>query len=278
LNRRSLIIVALALLATFDMAAKPWLKKVDEAQKAAKAKNQLILVDMFAEWCGWCHRFEREVFPSEAFQEATTDIVLLRLNTEDGGEGSQYARRFGVSSLPTFLVLTPDLTLAGMIRGYLPPAPFVQALKETRTKHQAFEERLRNEAKLDAAGRLELAKELSIRMAFDQAEKRFTDLINGKATPAPVRDDAYFQLASIQLNQKKLEDAKKTLRKLTSMSTKGEPVERGRLMLAQIYYEQGNYLSAATELRNFKKSYPNSPFLGNVDMFLPTVEKKLSGQ
>ena len=118
--------------------AGTWLKTVAAAQKVAKEKKQLILVDMFAEWCGWCHRFEREVFPSKAFQDATADLVLLRLNTEDGKEGTQMSRKFGVTSLPTFLLLTPELTSAGQIRGYSPPGPFAQKLKETRNAHTTF--------------------------------------------------------------------------------------------------------------------------------------------
>src|SRR4026209_100017 len=108
-------------LAPQTFAGGTWLKSIAAAQKVAKEKNQLILVDMFAQWCGWCHRFEREGFPSEVFQNATQDIVLLRLDTEDKGEGTQYAQKFSVSQLPTFLLLAPDLSLAGMIRGYAPP-------------------------------------------------------------------------------------------------------------------------------------------------------------
>src|SRR5688572_31047069 len=114
MNRRIVLLVVLALtLTTPAFAGAGWHKNVAAAQKVAKEKNQLILVDMFAEWCGWCHRFEREVFPSEAFQKATGDIVLLRLDTEDGKEGTQMARKYGVTSLPTFVLLTPDMTMAG---------------------------------------------------------------------------------------------------------------------------------------------------------------------
>ncbi len=105
-------------------AAGTWLKTVADAQKVAKQKNQLILVDMFAEWCGWCKRFEREVFPAKVFQDATADIVLLRLNTEDGKDGTKFAREYGINSLPTFLVLNKDLLIAGMIKGYIPSNEF----------------------------------------------------------------------------------------------------------------------------------------------------------
>jgi thioredoxin-related protein len=136
LKRRLSLLAVVALVSAPQLfAGRVWHKAVGPAQKEALAKKQLILVDMFAEWCGWCHRFEREVFPSQVFQDATKDIVLLRLDTEDGKEGTQFAKRYAVTSLPTFLVLAPDLSIAGLLRGYAPPNDFVQSLKDARNQY-----------------------------------------------------------------------------------------------------------------------------------------------
>src|SRR5437660_12696211 len=126
--KRTLLLAAVATLAAQQVFAGAWLKSLTAAQKTAKARNALIFVDLFADWCGWCHRMEQEVFPSMAFQKATANKVLLRLNTDDAGEGTRFSQQFGVTSLPTFLLLTSDLTIAGVIRGYLPSDPFVQAM------------------------------------------------------------------------------------------------------------------------------------------------------
>ena len=260
-------------------AGGPWHKSVAAAQKVAKEKNQLILVDMFAEWCGWCHRFEREVFPSEAFQKATDDIVLLRLDTEDGKEGSDFQRKYQVTSLPTFLLLSPDLSLAGSIRGYAPPAQFAQMLQETRTKHEAFEKRVKNEASMtkDYPGRLELAKEFINRNAYDKSEVRFKKLMAEKGVPASIRDEAYYQLAFVYAVQNKFDDGLKTIKALTTLSNRGDSVERAKLLAGQIYVAQGNLLGAVNELRAFKKSYPASPHLATVDAVLPDLERRLAG-
>jgi len=255
--------------------AGTWLKTVAAAQKVAKEKNQLILVDMFAEWCGWCHRFEREVFPSKVFQDATADMVLLRLNTEDGKEGTQMSRRFGVTSLPTFVLLTPDLTSAGQIRGYAPPEPFVKNLKETRRQHTVFLERLKNEKKLDYFARLALAKELNQRSDFDQAAPRLKKLMTEKGVPAAVRDQAYYELAFALAMQNKLTDAQKTIRELLMISRAGDAVERSRLLLGQTYLQQGNLVGARDEYRNFKDLFPDSPLLGNIEQVLAELERRI---
>jgi thioredoxin-related protein len=277
-RRLSLLAVLVLVLTTPAYAGGTWLKSVAAAQKIAKEKNQLILVDMFAQWCGWCHRFEKEVFPSEVFQNATEDIVLLRLDTEDRAEGTQYAQKYGVTQLPTFLVLAPDLSLAGTIKGYSPPNDFVASLKRTRTDFESFQKRVKNEGAIakDYKQRIELAKEFMQRAAWDKAESRFKKLMTEKGVPAAFRDDAYYNLAVVYVMQNRLDEGLKTVRELQKLSKLGEPVERARLLAGQVYVQQGNLMSAANEFRSFKKDYPASPLIRNVDMFLPDIERRLA--
>lgn len=281
MNRRLVLAAAVTLmLAPQMLASGGWLKTVAAAQKAAKEKNQLILVDMFADWCGWCHRFEREVFPSEAFQNASADLVLLRLNTEDKGEGTAMARKYGVTSLPTFVLLTPDLSVAGMIRGYAPAPQFVQMLKDARDKYAVFQKRVKNEGALakDYPARLELAKEFISRNAFDQGEPRLRKLMTEKGVPPSIRDEAYYQLAVVYAMQRKYDEGLKTVRELTTISKLGDAVERARLLSGQIYLQQGNIQGAVNEFRSFKKQFPNSQFVHQIDAVLPDLERRLSGK
>lgn len=280
MTRPLVLAAALALALAPQTFAGTWLKSVAAAQKVSREKDQLILVDMFAEWCGWCHRFEREVFPAEAFQKATTDIVLLRLNTEDKGEGTQLAHRYQVTSLPTFLLLAPDLSLAGVIRGYAPAPQFVQMLAEARGKYASFLRREKNETNMatDYPGRLELAKEYLTRNAFAKSEVRLKKLTSEKGVPGSIRDEAYYQLAVAYTMQNKLDEGLKTVKALSAVSNRGESVERARLLAGQIYLQQGNLLGAVNELKNFKKTFPNSPLVHTVNAVLPDIERRLAGE
>src|SRR5438128_3234344 len=158
--KRTVLLAAAAMLLTQQVFAGAWLKSLTVAQKKAKEQNQLIFVDLFADWCGWCHKMEQEVFPSETFQKATDNKVLLRLNTEDAGEGSKLAQRFSITTLPTFLLLTPEGTIAGVIRGYFPANDFVRAVADSENKYKGFLKTVAAEASLaDYSKRLDLAKE-----------------------------------------------------------------------------------------------------------------------
>jgi thioredoxin-related protein len=275
-KRIALLAAFVALTIVPQASAGPWIKSLADAEKKAKTGNQLIFVDLFADWCGWCHKMEQEVFPAQAFQNATDKMVLLRLNTEDGGEGTNLARQFNASSLPTFLILNSAGQLAGIIHGYQPANVFVDLLKEQEKKYDDFQNQLKSEGTLaDPKKRLALAKELRERFALPESEQRLSKLANERGLPPEIRDEAFYELALTQLMEKHLDDTMKTLQKFASFQKAGEPFERSRLLMTDVYIAQNNWGAAADNLRTFKKTYPQSKFNSNVDYVLPQIEQQM---
>ena len=273
--KRTVLLAAVALLLGQQAFAGPWNKTWTTAQKQAKDSQKLVFVDLYADWCGWCKRMEQEVFPSQAFQNATDSMVLLRLNTEDGADGTKFARDFGISTLPTFLLMAPDGIIAGVIHGYAPSDEFVKALKEQQTQYAAFTKKLADEK---AAGgnyqmRLDVARELRSRYGLSQSESRFKKLL-AEPVPVNIRDSAYYELAIAQLMENHYDDAMATLKKFSTVQNKGETYERSRLLVGQVYMSQGKWDSAVAEYRNFKTNFPKSPLVKNVDMVLPQIEQQ----
>lgn len=256
-------------------AGNGFLKSVEAAQKQAKEKKQLIFVDLFAEWCGWCHRFAKEVVPSEAFQKATDDMVLLKLDTEDRGEGTQFARRYQITSLPTFAILDTDLSIAGLIRGYAPAPQFSKMVEETVQKYRKFQKLVEQEPSLtrDYPKRLEIAREFRIRQAFAKSEPRLKKLISEKNVPVAFRDDAWYELAVLYMQQSQFDQAVVTINEFKKAQSKGDSLEKANLLISDVYLSQGNYRAAAKELRDFKAKFPKSPLIANVDQILPNIER-----
>jgi thioredoxin-related protein len=277
--KRTALLAVAVLLFVQQAVASPWLKDIATAQKKAKEKNQLIFVDLFADWCGWCHKFEQEVIPSQAFQTSTDKMVLLRLNTEDGKDGTKLAQEFSINSLPTFLVLNSDLMVAGMIKGYIPSTEIANTINGVEEKYKDFVKRAGDEGSIakDYPKRLALAKEFEARLAYAQSETRLRKLVTEPGIPAGVRDDAYFELALTQILQKKFDDAKKTIVKFGTVQNKGDAFERSRLLVGDIYMQQGNVAAALNEYRGFKTKYPNSQYNRNLDMMIPQLERQMGG-
>jgi thioredoxin-related protein len=267
-------LVMLLVVSASPVLAGGWTRSLTTATEKARAGDKLIFVDLFADWCGWCHKMEQEVFPSEAFQKATDDMVLLRLNTEDGAEGTRLAHTFNVVSLPTFLVLTPDMVIAGVLKGYAPANDFVTSLKSSESSYHDFVVRRSNEAsiKSDFPKRFDLAEELMVRHALPEAEIRFRKLIEDKGSPSVVRDRSFYSLAVVQLGQNRPADALSTLHRFSTVQSKGDSFERASLLVGDIYREQGKYKEALAEYRKFKARFPQSPLIPNIDRILPELE------
>ena len=104
--KRTLLLAVAATLITQQLFAGPWLKSLATAQKKAKEHNSLIFVDLFADWCGWCHKMEQEVFVAEAFQKAL-DLILTGKTLD-----ARRAKKLGLvdAAVPAPIVLTRSST------------------------------------------------------------------------------------------------------------------------------------------------------------------------
>jgi thioredoxin-related protein len=276
--RRILLLAALvALVCVPQTFAAGWIKSVAAAQKAAKADHKMIFVDLFAQWCGWCHKFEADVFPTAEFQKATSKMVLLRLDTEDGADGTAFAQRYQISSLPTFVVLNHDMTIVGLIRGYAPAPDFVKMLDDSLVKYKSFQKLVSTEPTFakDYEKRLELAKEFRLRQNFNQSEPRLKKLVTESGVPPEFRDQAYYELGLLYLLQGRYVEVTKTVDAFSKVQKEGEPYERARLLMTDVCIARGDLRCAADSLHNFKDEFPNSPLIPNVDMMLPSIERQL---
>ena len=276
--RRILLLAALVALVTVPQTlAAGWIKSVAAAQKTAKANNKMIFVDLFAQWCGWCHRFESDVIPTDVFQKATSKMVLLRLDTEDGADGTAFAQRFQISSLPTFVVLNHDMTIVGLIRGYAPAPEFVKMLDHTLLKYKSFKRLAESESTFtkDYAKRLELAREFRLRQNFAQSEPRLKKLTSERGVPPEFRDQAYYELGIVYMLQRRFADVTRTINDFSKVQSEGDSYERTRLLATDVCMARGDLRCAANELHNFKDEFPNSPLISNVDMMLPSIERQL---
>lgn len=86
-------------------------------------KNEIVLIDFFADWCGPCKNFA-PVF--EKASEKHQDVKFAKCNTE---EEQQLAAAFGVRSIPTLAIFREKILLF-LQPGALPE----QALEEVLTQ------------------------------------------------------------------------------------------------------------------------------------------------
>lgn len=117
---------------TADGKAPVWLS-LSEGLKAAKATGKYVVVDVYTDWCHYCHKLDKEVFsvPPVAPYLAQ-NFVCIRINAEDHAEGQAFATKLGVHAFPTSLFLDSNggaLTGVG-IPGFVQSAEYLKRLEE----------------------------------------------------------------------------------------------------------------------------------------------------
>jgi thioredoxin-like negative regulator of GroEL len=139
IERRSVLLAAslcLLIAAAPATAAATWFDRGDAAFAEARKSGKLVLVDLYADWCGWCKVMDKEVFSTPEFAAFAQDYVLLRVDVEDGGEGAAIQRRFRAESLPTLLLLDGKGAYVGDIQGFQPTDKLIARVRSVLGKYQ----------------------------------------------------------------------------------------------------------------------------------------------
>ena len=87
-------------------------------------KNDMVIVDFWAPWCGPCRMFAPTF---EAVSENYPNVVFAKLNTEDQQE---LAASFNIRSIPTLMVFREKVIIFSQA-GMLPKAGFEQVVQKS---------------------------------------------------------------------------------------------------------------------------------------------------
>lgn len=94
---------------------------LDKAKQEARVEGRYIIVDVYADWCGWCKKMDANTFHDEGVSDfINSNMVALKLNS-DKGVGREIAAKYGVTGLPTILYLDYKGELVEKKSGYKSP-------------------------------------------------------------------------------------------------------------------------------------------------------------
>ncbi len=112
----------------------PWQPNLETAQQLAGQTNRLVLVHFWAPWCQPCLRLDKEVFThAETVQALNPNFVFVKLNVD---EAPGTARLYGVSSLPTDVILSPSGRLVSQMQSPPTAAQFVAQMNQAAAGHR----------------------------------------------------------------------------------------------------------------------------------------------
>jgi thioredoxin-related protein len=148
MNMKRTIIGLLACCAALTARADElhWLTDLPKAETEAKADHKLVLLDFTgSDWCGWCIKFDKEVFSTPAFADyARKNLVLVQLDFPQKKKldaklqkaNDALRDKYGVKGYPTFIILNAEGKEVGRQVGYSEggPKPFIAKLDQMKGK------------------------------------------------------------------------------------------------------------------------------------------------
>ncbi|HEX9800879.1 MAG TPA: thioredoxin family protein [Thermoanaerobaculia bacterium] len=264
------LLVALGILSTLGSslrgeAAPTWRNDVADAFAEARATSKPLLVDLYADWCGWCKVMEQRVFPTAEFRDLAAGLVLLRVDVEDRGQGTELAARYDSSSLPTLLLLEPSGALVGAVQGFLEAPELVARLAAERAVHERRVASFSSALAADDPQRLELAAlDFYRRNDGPRAAALFARLL---AVASPAGEQlawARYFLADALRQARRFDEARREAeraRREAAGSDDAILAERLALLPFWISRDAERCADASRVLGRFESEHPTSAFL-----------------
>ena len=100
-----------------------WLLSMEEAVSEAEKQDRPIMIDVYADWCGWCKRLDSDTYIHEDVVTRAGEFVSVKL---DADANRSIMSQYGIGGLPTILFIGADGKEIHRVIGYKPPAEFVR--------------------------------------------------------------------------------------------------------------------------------------------------------
>ena len=117
--------------------------KLSYAEALAKAEEtgKVVVIDFFADWCGPCKAFDRDLANAESGIAGALDAVVFTSIDAEKGEGIELAKKYGVSAFPTYTMMTAEGELIESWIGYGGPEWFIEAFDTAMADPTTFDEK-----------------------------------------------------------------------------------------------------------------------------------------
>jgi len=110
-----------------DAKSIAWIHDLSSGLDAAKSSGKPVMVDFYADWCGWCRRLDETTYRDPELVALLSDFVCVKVNTD---RDRTSPARYGVQGLPTIVFLDKSGGLKETVVGYRDAAFFKKLINE----------------------------------------------------------------------------------------------------------------------------------------------------
>lgn len=104
-----------------------WTQNLQAGLAQAAQEKKPVMVDFYADWCGWCKKLDKDVYTNPAVIDLARAFVCVKVDTD---KEKQDAEKYKVQGLPTIVFLGPDGKVIETFVGYRDAAAFKGVMTE----------------------------------------------------------------------------------------------------------------------------------------------------
>lgn len=254
-----------------------WERSFEEALKKAKAARKPILVDFWADWCGWCHRLDKTTYADPVVVRKAEEFVAVKVNTEGNRRETEIAIRYDVQSLPTILFLSPEGHQVHRLNGFQGPGQFPRTLDQALdiARRILLLEAAIEKNPNDAGALAGLGQHLYEEEFYEESRELLSRAIKvDRDEPAPSRRMARMMLAIIQNYDRKYGEAEGLLKEALGIKPAGEDQAKIMFVLGRTYASWGRRDDAQKMMQKIVREHAGSAMAQRARETLLVLERK----
>lgn len=254
-----------------------WDRDFDAAMKKARSAGKPVMIDFWAEWCGWCHRLDATTYRDEKVMQLAKGFVPVKVNAEGTKDEVAIALRYGVSSLPTIAFLSPSGRMLLRLEGFQGPGQFPRVMEQASEMARrliAWETAIdKNPA--DAEALLGLAIHLIDAGLYDESREFLMRARQADAgRPVPARKQARLLLGTLEYYGSRHPQAEQILKEALGLRPETEFDPRLLYVLGKNYLKWGRTQDARTTLQSVVAEYGSNPIAQKAKETLVALEPR----
>jgi thiol-disulfide isomerase/thioredoxin len=252
-----------------------WTHKLSEALAQASSGSKLIVVDLVADWCGWCRQMESRTWPDPKVNRLAQQYVFLRLNGEKEKDGIELIEKFRVDGYPTVMLLNADGTEFDRFEGFMSADQFLSTLKGTLANPETLGNLIAQEKNNgdDLTLRYKLGQALFRRNEFKEAQLRFEKIAEmDPKNESHLAESTLLMLALCQASQKDFSTSLATVERFQKSFPESEKLPEAMLLSADLLLRSGLRDQAKAKAQDFLKTYPNNKLAPTARRILSEIE------